>query len=71
MQRPIWRRRAERRGVDGKLRHGRDERALLGTAPDEEVAAQIGRPTNAVRIERNRRGIASACDRRRRRQGTL
>jgi hypothetical protein len=41
------------------------ERALLGTAPDEVVAASIGRTTNAVRIERNRCGIPSACDHRR------
>jgi hypothetical protein len=47
-----------------------EERALLGTAPAEVIAAQIGRPTNAVCIRRTRRGITSACDRRRRRQGT-
>jgi hypothetical protein len=44
------------------------EPALLGTVPDEDVAARIGRPVNAVRIKRTRLGIATAHDRRRRRQ---
>jgi hypothetical protein len=39
---------------------------LLGTLPDAEVAAQISRTANAVRIMRNRRGIPSPLDRRRR-----
>jgi hypothetical protein len=39
---------------------------LLGTAPDDEVAARIGRTPNAVRVMRTRLGIPSACDRRRR-----
>jgi hypothetical protein len=32
-----------------------DELALLGTMPDEEVAARIGRTARAVRIMRGRR----------------
>ena len=51
---------------DRRPRWTDEERALLGTVPDEEIAARIGRPVNAVRIERTRRGIPSACDRRRR-----
>jgi hypothetical protein len=39
---------------------------LLGTLPDEEVAGEIGRTANAVRIMRTRLGIPSARDRRRR-----
>ena len=42
-----------------------EELALLGTLPDEAVAAEIGRTAGAVRIMRT--GAASpACDRRRR-----
>jgi hypothetical protein len=37
--------------------------ALLGTAPDAEVAARVGRSAQAVRIKRSRLGIP-------RRQGT-
>jgi hypothetical protein len=33
--------------------------ALLGTMPDAEVAARIGRSVNAVRVKRRRAGIAS------------
>jgi hypothetical protein len=33
--------------------------------PDEEVAARLGRTVEAVSLERTRRGIASAYDRRR------
>ena len=40
---------------------------LLGTEPDEVIAARIGRTANAVRVMRTRRGIPSACDRRCRR----
>jgi len=32
--------------------------AQLGTAPDEVIAAQIGKTVNAVRIRRQRAGIA-------------
>jgi hypothetical protein len=46
-----------------------EELALLGTAPDAEIAAKIGRAVEAVRIARTRRGIVSACDRRRRTEG--
>jgi hypothetical protein len=45
-----------------------EELALLGTLPDEVVAAQIGRTPGAVRSKPTARGIPSACDRRRRRQ---
>ncbi len=37
-----------------------EERARLGTIPDEEVAAQIGRTASAVRRKRTKRGIATA-----------
>jgi len=47
-----------------------EQLALLGTMPDEEVAAQTGRSIAAVRLMRTRRKIASACDRRRRSSGT-
>jgi hypothetical protein len=40
--------------------------ALLGTAPDEEVAAQVGRTARAVRLMRTRRGIPTALDGRKR-----
>ncbi|HKB35614.1 MAG TPA: hypothetical protein VKD72_04115 [Gemmataceae bacterium] len=36
----------------------RAELRLLGTAPDEEIAARIGRTTTAVRIMRTRLGIS-------------
>jgi hypothetical protein len=39
--------------------------ALLGTLPDERLAACIGRTPTAVRVMRTRLGIPSACDRRR------
>jgi hypothetical protein len=42
------------------------ELAMLGTAADEEVAAKIGRTVSAVRVMRQRRGRATARDRRRR-----
>jgi hypothetical protein len=44
----------------------KEQLALLGKLPDEEVAARIGRTTTAVRIRRTILGIASARDRRRR-----
>jgi hypothetical protein len=40
--------------------------AMLGTMPDAEVAAKIGRTPNAVRIMRERLGIPTFEDRRRR-----
>jgi hypothetical protein len=42
-----------------------EELALLGTAPDAEVAAQIGRTEGAVTLKRCRLGISTSCDRRR------
>jgi hypothetical protein len=53
-----------RPGAPPELRWTADELALLGTLPDEALAAKLGRPVNAVRIKRTRLGIASACDRR-------
>jgi hypothetical protein len=41
-----------------------EELALLGTAPDEEVASRIGRAKEAVRLMWTRWGIATAHDRR-------
>jgi hypothetical protein len=41
------------------------ELALLGSAPDGEVATQIGRTVNAVRVMRTRLGRPTARDRRR------
>jgi hypothetical protein len=43
-----------------------EELALVGTLPDAEVAARIGRTESAVRTKRARRGFRSPCDRRRR-----
>src|SRR5262245_24206896 len=45
------------------------EVALLGTAPDGEVAASTGRSVDAVRLARTRRHLPTAWDRRRRREG--
>jgi hypothetical protein len=45
-----------------------EELALLGTAPDAEVAAQTGRTEGAVTLKRCRLGIPTACDRRRERR---
>jgi hypothetical protein len=42
-----------------------EELALLGTASDEEIAARIGRTTEAVRIKRTRRKILNPYDQRR------
>jgi hypothetical protein len=41
-----------------------DELALLGTLPDAEVAARIGRTETAVHTKRSKLGIRSARDRR-------
>jgi len=41
-----------------------EELALLGTLPDDEVAARVGRTANAVRIKRTLRGIPTALDKR-------
>jgi hypothetical protein len=43
----------------------RERLALLGTLPDERLAARIGRTVTAVRVMRTRLGIPSARDRRR------
>jgi hypothetical protein len=43
-----------------------EEIALLGTAPDSEIAARLERTTDAVRAQRNLRRIRNACDRRQR-----
>jgi hypothetical protein len=42
-----------------------EERALLGTMPDEELGSRIGRPGNAVRVKRGTLGIPTYRDRRR------
>jgi hypothetical protein len=42
------------------------DRALLGLLPDDQVARQLGRTVEGVRIMRTRLGIATADDRRRR-----
>jgi hypothetical protein len=42
------------------------ELRLLGTVPDAELAARIGRTEKAVRVMRRRRGIPNAADGRRR-----
>ncbi len=44
----------------------REQVALLGTLPDDEVAAWVGRTVNAVRLKRTRSGIPTASDGRRR-----
>jgi hypothetical protein len=49
-------------GEDGWQREGL---ALLGTLPDAEVAARVGRTVNAVRVRRTRSGIPTARDGRR------
>jgi hypothetical protein len=41
-----------------------EELALLGTMPDAELAAKLGRTVEAVRLARTRRGISTAHDRR-------
>jgi hypothetical protein len=40
------------------------ELALLGTIPDGELAARIGRTEEAIEVMRARRGIPTAKDRR-------
>jgi hypothetical protein len=42
-----------------------EELALLGTLPDDEVAALLGRTTNAVRVKRGKLRIPKARDGRR------
>jgi hypothetical protein len=44
----------------------KQELVLLGTAPDAEVAARIGRTENAVRVKRTKLRIPTAEDRQRR-----
>ena len=44
-----------------------EELALLGTMPDEDLAKQLGRTVEAVRVQRTRRDIPTARDRRRKR----
>jgi hypothetical protein len=46
-----------------------EELALLGTAPDDEIAARMGRTVEAVRVQRGKRGIPTAHDRRTRKGG--
>jgi hypothetical protein len=41
------------------------ELELLGTEPDEALAARFGRTPNAVRVKRTRKGVPTARDRRR------
>jgi hypothetical protein len=53
-------------GSDPEKRWTAAELALLGTLPDEQLAEQLGRTATAVRVQRTRLGITSACDRRRR-----
>jgi hypothetical protein len=43
-----------------------EELSLLGTLPDADIAARIGRTESAVRTKRSRRGFRSPRDRRRR-----
>ena len=50
----------------GGRRWTKKELALLGTAPDAELATRFGRTERAVRVMRNRPSIASAKDRRHR-----
>jgi hypothetical protein len=52
-------------GFDPVKRWTAAELALLGTRPDEQLAGRLGRTATAVRVQRTRLGIASACDRRR------
>jgi hypothetical protein len=47
------------RRTDGEL-------ALLGTMPDEELAARTGKRPGAVSLKRRRLGMPNPCDRRRR-----
>ncbi len=46
-----------------------EELALLGTMPDEQVAARVGRGAEGVRQMRTKVGIATAHDRRKKREG--
>src|SRR5262249_3579300 len=40
-----------------------EQLALLGTIPDEELAAKIGRTPNAIRLKRERMGIPNPAGR--------
>jgi hypothetical protein len=55
-----------RPGAPPEKRWTAAELARLGTLPDEQLAGQLGRTATAVRVQRTRLRIASACDRRRR-----
>ena len=46
----------------------KEQTALLGKLPDEEVARRIGRTASAVRVRRSKLGILTARDRRRKGQ---
>jgi hypothetical protein len=50
----------------GEQRWQPEELDLLGTAPDAELAARLGRTVTAVRVMRNRLGRRKPDDRRRR-----
>jgi hypothetical protein len=54
------------RAYDPGDRWTAEELAVLGTLPDAEVGARIGRTETAVRTKRSKHGIRSARDRRRR-----
>jgi hypothetical protein len=55
-----------KRGIPNPSGNGwtAEELALLGTAPDAEVAAEIGRTEGAVTLKRCKLGIPTFCDRR-------
>ena len=57
-----------KRGIPNPSGNGwtAEELALLGTAPDAEVAARIGRSEEAVTLKRCKLRIPTARDRRRR-----
>jgi hypothetical protein len=67
----VWKwRKALARGCDNqpitRQRWTPEELALVGTAPDEEIALRTGRTKQAVRAKREQLGIPNPCDRRRR-----
>jgi hypothetical protein len=51
-------------GYNGPRRWKPEQLALIGTAPDDEVAARIGKTPKAVQVMRKRLGIPIAVDRR-------